>query len=103
MEADLKTNSIKEGYIFLIRVYLRLYAVKILSLSLRLYGNNFAGESLVHAMSDLVKTGIPWVDFLAGIVLPIPFYFFELLVGVLQALVFTLLSPVARALESTPA
>ena len=71
------------------------------SLSLRLYGNNFAGESLVHAMSDLVKTGNPWVDFLASIVLPIPFYFFELLVGVLQALVFTLLVAVYIQLTTT--
>jgi F-type H+-transporting ATPase subunit a len=56
------------------------------SLSFRLYGNMFAGENMLEAMSSLVP-GLGWL-------LPIPFYFMELLVGFVQALVFTLLTAV---------
>ena len=56
------------------------------SLSFRLYGNVFAGENAVNAMSKLVP-GFGWL-------LPIPFYFLELLVGLVQALVFMLLTAV---------
>jgi len=56
------------------------------SLSFRLYGNVFAGETMLEAMSLLVKGLAP--------IIPIPFYFLELLVGFVQALVFTLLTAV---------
>ena len=56
------------------------------SLSLRLYGNIFAGENILESMMSLV----PWLGWL----LPIPFYFLELLVGIVQALVFCLLTAV---------
>ena len=56
------------------------------SLSLRLFGNIFAGENMLEAMSDLVH-GLSWL-------LPIPFYFMELLVGLVQAMVFMLLTAV---------
>jgi F-type H+-transporting ATPase subunit a len=56
------------------------------SLSFRLYGNIFAGENMLEAMSTLVP-GFGWL-------LPIPFYFLELLVGLVQALVFMLLTAV---------
>jgi len=56
------------------------------SLSFRLYGNVFAGENMLEAMSRLVP-GLGWL-------LPIPFYFMELLVGLVQALVFMLLTAV---------
>jgi F-type H+-transporting ATPase subunit a len=56
------------------------------SLSFRLFGNIYAGESILEAMSTM----IPWLSWL----LPIPFYFMELLVGVVQALVFMLLTAV---------
>src|SRR5206468_11679923 len=49
------------------------------SLSFRLYGNIFAGENMLETMSRLVP-GLGWL-------LPIPFYFMELLVGLVQALV----------------
>jgi F-type H+-transporting ATPase subunit a len=55
-------------------------------LSFRLYGNVFAGENMLDAMSKLVP-GLGWL-------LPIPFYFMELLVGLVQALVFMLLTAV---------
>ncbi len=63
------------------------------SLSFRLYGNIFAGENLLHTMSGLVK-GNAFVEFLFSVLLPIPFYFMELLVGLLQAMVFALLCAV---------
>jgi len=56
------------------------------SLSFRLYGNTFAGENMLETMSRLVPR--------LGWLLPVPFYFLELLVGVVQALVFMLLTAV---------
>jgi F-type H+-transporting ATPase subunit a len=56
------------------------------SLSFRLYGNIFAGENMLETMSKLIP-GLGWL-------LPIPFYFMELLVGLVQALVFMLLTAV---------
>jgi len=56
------------------------------SLSFRLYGNVFAGENMLETMSTLVPH--------LGWLLPIPFYFLELLVGLVQALVFMLLTAV---------
>ena len=69
-------------------------AFRPVSLSLRLFGNIYAGENLMHTMSDeLGETmGFPTaLSFLMKVIVPIPFYFLELLVGVVQALVFTLL------------
>ena len=57
-----------------------------ISLSFRLYGNIFAGENLLEAMSKLVP-GFGWL-------VPIPFYFLELVMGLVQALVFMLLTAV---------
>jgi F-type H+-transporting ATPase subunit a len=57
-----------------------------ISLSFRLYGNIFAGENMLESMSNLVPVLAP--------VIPIPFYFMELLVGIVQALVFMLLTAV---------
>ncbi len=57
-----------------------------ISLSFRLYGNIFAGENMLEAMARLVP-GLGWL-------LPVPFYFMELLVGIVQALVFMLLTAV---------
>jgi len=70
------------------------------SLSFRLYGNVFAGERMLEAMSRLVP-GLGWL-------IPIPFYFLELLVGLVQALVFMLLTAVFTLLicqheEASPA
>jgi F-type H+-transporting ATPase subunit a len=56
------------------------------SLGFRLYGNIFAGENMLETMARL-KPGFGWL-------LPIPFYFMELLVGLVQALVFMLLCAV---------
>jgi F-type H+-transporting ATPase subunit a len=48
-----------------------------------LFVNIFGGENLLANMTDL-----------AGWLVPVPFYFLELLIGVVQALVFTLLTAV---------
>ncbi|MFN0126676.1 MAG: F0F1 ATP synthase subunit A [Verrucomicrobiales bacterium] len=71
-------------------------AFRPVSLSLRLFGNIFAGETLLHAMSSLLgELGFGAVpQFIGKVLLPLPFYFLELLVGVLQATVFTLLCAV---------
>lgn len=51
-----------------------------ISLSVRLFGNVFGGENLLAAMAGISN----WL-------VPIPFYFLELLIGFVQAFVFTLL------------
>jgi len=61
-----------------------------ISLSFRLYGNVFAGETMLETMGTMVP-GLGWL-------LPIPFYFMELLVGLVQALVFMLLTAVFTVL-----
>lgn len=53
---------------------------KIISLSLRLFGNVFAGEILIGVMMSLFS-----------FVLPVPFMFLEILVGAIQATVFSIL------------
>ncbi|KKW35100.1 MAG: ATP synthase subunit a [Candidatus Giovannonibacteria bacterium GW2011_GWA2_53_7] len=53
---------------------------KTLSLSLRLFGNIFAGEVLLTVLAGILAFG-----------LPVPFYFLELLVGIIQASVFAIL------------
>lgn len=53
---------------------------KTLSLALRLFGNIFAGEVLLTVIYGL-----------AGFLIPLPFLFLELLVGVIQATVFAML------------
>jgi len=73
------------------------------SLSLRLFGNIFAGETLLTTMITLGNSlGFPvWIAYASSVLLPIPFYFLELLVGVLQAFVFTLLCAVYIQLSTS--
>jgi F-type H+-transporting ATPase subunit a len=77
--------------------------VRPVSLSLRLFGNVFAGETLLSSMITLGQTlGFPpIVTYVMSLIVPIPFYFLELLVGLLQALVFTLLCAVYIQLSTT--
>lgn len=53
---------------------------KVASLSFRLFGNIFAGEVLLASMSAILAFG-----------LPIPFMFLEVIVGLIQALIFAML------------
>lgn len=74
-------------YLMLVPIFLMVGVIEIVSiafrpvsLSFRLYGNVFGGENLLTSMTGL-----------APYIVPIPFYFYEVLVGVVQALIFTLL------------
>lgn len=74
-------------YVFLFFIFLGVGGIEVISilfrpisLSLRLYGNVFGGENLLNSVSGILS----WV-------LPVPFYFLEVLIGLVQALVFTLL------------
>lgn len=54
---------------------------KVASLSFRLFGNIFAGEVLLMAMASIF-----------AFILPIPFMFLEVIVGLIQALIFAVLT-----------
>jgi F-type H+-transporting ATPase subunit a len=69
-------------------------AIRPVSLSFRLFGNIYAGETLLHTMSAL-GASLPFpLNWLCSILFPLPFYFLELLVGLLQAFVFSMLCSV---------
>ena len=79
--------------IFMIAIFLVVGVLETVSilfrpvaLSFRLYGNVFAGETTLESMQNIVPS--------LGWLIPIPFYFLELLVGLVQALVFMLLTSV---------
>ena len=74
-------------YVMLAPIFMMVGVIEIISicfrpvsLSFRLFGNVFGGENLLTSMTGMV----PYL-------VPIPFYFYEVLVGVIQALIFTLL------------
>jgi len=82
-----KKETPKPVYILLIPIFLMVGVIEMVSiafrpvsLSFRLYGNVFGGENLLTSMTGM-----------APYLVPIPFYFYEVLVGVVQALIFTLL------------
>jgi len=66
-------------------------AFRPISLSFRLFGNMFAGENLLDAMSHVIQHPA-WAKAVFSVVLPVPFYLMELLVGFVQAIVFMLLT-----------
>jgi F-type H+-transporting ATPase subunit a len=66
-------------------------AFRPISLSFRLFGNIFAGENLLDAMSHVIQQPA-WAKAVFSVLLPIPFYLMELLVGLVQAIVFMLLT-----------
>ena len=63
---------------------------KIASLSFRLFGNIFAGEVLLASMSAILAFGIP-----------IPFMFLEVIVGLIQALIFSVLVLIYLSISTT--
>jgi len=89
-------------FIFVGIIELVSIAFRPVSLSLRLFGNLFAGESLLHTMLTL-GDGAAWpaVAFICSVVFPLPFYFLELLVGLLQAMVYSLLCAVYIQLSTS--
>lgn len=65
---------------------------KVVSLSFRLFGNIFAGEVVLSTVSTIAS----WTAFL----IPLPFYFLEIIVGFVQAAVFMMLTLVFMVLLS---
>ncbi len=70
------------GFLEVLSIFIRPVA-----LSFRLFGNIYGGEQTLEGLMGLVPW---WLAFLPAF----PFYFMELLVGLVQALVFTLLCAV---------
>jgi F-type H+-transporting ATPase subunit a len=62
---------------------------KVASLSFRLFGNIFAGEVLLASMMALF-----------AYILPLPFMFLEIIVGIIQALIFAMLTLVFMTIAS---
>lgn len=63
---------------------------KVASLSFRLFGNVFAGEVLLTSMSAILAFG-----------LPIPFMFMEIVIGIVQAFIFSILTLVYFSINTT--
>jgi len=63
---------------------------KVASLSFRLFGNIFAGEVLMASMMAIF-----------AFVLPLPFIFMEIVVGIIQALIFAMLTLVFMTIATT--
>ncbi len=77
-------------YFFLFPIFFMVGIIEVVSiifrpvsLSFRLFGNVFGGENLLVNMTELAS----WI-------VPVPFYLLEILIGGVQALVFTLLTAV---------
>lgn len=64
---------------------------KVISLSFRLFGNIFAGEVVISTISKMF-----------AFVLPLPFMGLEIIVGLVQALVFSILTMAFMAILMTP-
>ena len=63
---------------------------KVVSLSFRLFGNIFAGEVVLLTVSSIF-----------AFIFPLPFLFLEIIVGMVQALVFSMLTMVFMAILTT--
>jgi F-type H+-transporting ATPase subunit a len=66
--------------------------VKPMSLAVRLFGNIYGEDTLIAVMVSMGVLVLAFVHSPVGIPLQIPFYFLSLLLGTIQALVFTMLS-----------
>ena len=79
--------------IFFLSGFLEIISILVrpVALTFRLYGNIFAGENVLDTMAKLVPS--------LGWLLPVPFYFLELLMGLVQAMVFMLLTAVFTFLQ----
>ena len=82
-----KKETPKAIYLTLAPIFLMVGLIEVvsiafrpISLSFRLFGNVYGGENLLTSMTGM-----------APYLVPIPFYLYEVLVGVVQALIFTLL------------
>ncbi len=66
-------------------------AIRPVTLSLRHFGNISAGEILLHIMGSFGVNMPFFIKELMAVAFQLPFYFYELLVALIQAFVFTLL------------
>lgn len=64
---------------------------KVISLSFRLFGNIYAGEIVLHTISSIF-----------AFIAPLPFLLLEVIVGFVQALVFSMLTLVFMVILTTP-
>lgn len=95
---DIPKKILKEPMVILvnpIKVFVGLVeiigeAAKVVSLSFRLFGNIFAGEVLLASMAAILAFGIP-----------IPFMFLEIIVGLIQALIFAILVLIYVSISTT--
>lgn len=67
---------------------------RVISFSFRLFGNIFAGEVLLAVMFFLTITMLPYAA-----VMPLPFFFLEMFVGIIQAFIFCFLTIVFTSLS----
>jgi F-type H+-transporting ATPase subunit a len=67
-------------------------AIRPIALGARLFGNIYGGEQIIEMMSGMG-------NFLTGAMCAFPFYLMELLIGFIQALVFTLLTAIFLKLQ----
>lgn len=83
-------HSIKKGPVAIFTAVIEFFVgileiiseiAKMVSLSLRLFGNIFAGEVLLTVMAGLI-----------AVLVPVPFMALELIVGLIQAMVFAMLT-----------
>lgn len=81
-------TAIVEFFVGLIEVFSEV--AKVVSLSLRLFGNVFAGEVLLTVIGSLI-----------AVFVPLPFIALEILVGVVQATVFSMLTLVYLTIATT--
>jgi F-type H+-transporting ATPase subunit a len=65
--------------------------VNVISLSFRLFGNIYAGEAVLHTISNIF-----------AVFAPLPFLMLEVVVGFVQALVFSMLTLVFMVILTTP-
>lgn len=69
------------------------YMLRLVSLSFRLFGNVYGGEVLLSKMFGLPNS-VPFIPHVLNWLCALPFYFLEILIGFVQALVFMLLTAV---------
>lgn len=79
------------GFVGILEIFLE--PLKSVSLSFRLFGNIYAGETLLGVMSTLINHA-------PTLFVATPFYIFEFLVGIIQAFVFALLTIIFISLVS---
>lgn len=84
--------AIIEFFVGLIEIFSEI--AKMVSLSLRLFGNIFAGEVLLTVLASLIAG-------YGAFLIPLPFMLLELIVGIVQATVFAMLTLVYLVIATT--